>query len=94
MFEISHKDKTVKIQGRFNASMVDKAKEIFDNVNETVYVDCEGLNYFSSAGLSVLLKTQKRLMKQNQELIMKNMNDFNCEIFRLAGFDSIFKILE
>ena len=94
MFEISINDRIIKMQGRFNAAMVERAKEIFDNLNETVHVDCEGLNYISSAGLSVLLKTQKRLMSLNEELILKNMSDFNREIFRLAGFDTIFKILE
>ena len=94
MFEISINDNKVHMQGRFNAAMVDKAMKVFDEVNETYIVDFEGLIYISSAGLSVLLKTQKRLMANNHELILKNMSKFNREIFKLAGFDTIFTIKE
>ena len=94
MFEISINDNEVHMQGRFNAAMVDNAMKVFDEVNETYLVNFEGLIYISSAGLSVLLKTQKRLMANNHELILKNMNKFNREIFKLAGFDTIFTIIE
>lgn len=92
MFEISFKNNVVHLQGRFNAAMVNKASEVFNYLDKTTEVDFEGLRYISSAGLSVLLKTQKRLMEHDSELILKNMNEFNREIFRLAGFDTIFKI--
>ena len=94
MFEISHKDNEVKMEGRFNAAMVDKASEVFNQITETTTINFEDLRYISSAGLSILLKTQKRLMPENQELKLINMSKFNREIFKLAGFDTIFTIKE
>ena len=94
MFEISISEKEVHIEGRFNAAMVEKANEVFNQIDETTTINFDGLRYISSAGLSVLLKTQKKLMGKNQELILINMSKFNREIFKLAGFDTIFTIRE
>lgn len=94
MFDISKKNNEIHLSGRFDASRVDKANEIFNDVETTHIVDFEGLDYISSAGLSVLLKVQKRLMENDHQLKLKNMNSFNREVFKLAGFDTIFTIEE
>ena len=88
MFDIT------KEKDEIHASRVEKANEIFNQVETTITVNFEGLEYISSAGLSVLLKTQKRLLENGYQLKLKNMNSFNREIFALTGFDTIFEIEE
>jgi anti-sigma B factor antagonist len=55
-------------------------------------VDLTGLEYISSAGLGVLLKTQKRLMASGRGLRLVNANRHIHDIFRYSGFDKIFEI--
>ena len=93
MFEIKIDElNEVKLTGRFDASQTDTAKKVFQDIIESTKVDFINLDYISSAGLGVLLMTQKRLMDADQELILINMNDHIREVFRYAGFDMIFKI--
>ncbi len=82
----------IVLNGRFDASQVNKAKNVFDKITASCSVDFNGLEYISSAGLSVLLITQKRLDDIGQELTLLNLNQHIREIFRYAGFDKIFKI--
>lgn len=58
----------VLLSGRFDAAQVDKAKAIFDNIESSCIVNFEDLEYISSAGLSVLLATQKRLNESGESL--------------------------
>jgi anti-sigma B factor antagonist len=82
----------ILLSGRFDASQVDKAKKVFDTIKETTIIDFNELDYISSAGLGVLLMTQKRLKDKGQELVLKNMNKHIREVFKYAGFDMIFQI--
>jgi len=94
MFDIAKESNEIHLSGRFDAAKVEKATEIFNQVETTITVNFEGLEYISSAGLGVLLKTQKRLLENGHQLKLKNMNGFNREIFGLTGFDTIFEIEE
>ena len=82
----------VLLSGRFDASQVDKAKHVFNEINATKTIDFSGLDYISSAGLGVLLMTQKRLKDSGHQLVLKNMNKHIREVFKYAGFDMIFQI--
>lgn len=93
MFEIYfNENQEIILQGRFDASQVERATELFERINKITKVDFTDLDYISSAGLSVLLKTQKRLMSNGHELIIKNLNKHIREIFKYAGFDLLFRI--
>ena len=95
MFEIKFAEKDgVQLSGWFDASHVEKAKEVFNQVNQTSTVDFEKLEYISSAGLGVLLMTQKRLKESGNQIKLKGMNKHVREIFKYAGFDMIFEILD
>ncbi len=54
-------DGIIVINGRLDAAQCPVAQSFRDQVDGPVTVDCTGLEYVSSAGLGVLLKTQKRL---------------------------------
>jgi len=95
MFSISVDDNgEILLSGRFDASQVGHASEVFDQVTETCRVNFKDLDYISSAGLGVLLKTQKRLGTAGNGLILTNMNKLVRDVFRIARFDVIFKIEE
>lgn len=82
----------VLLSGRFDAGQVDKAKAVFDEIEQSCVVDFKDLEYISSAGLSVLLATQKRLNDSGKSLKLINLNKYIRDVFRYAGFDTIFEI--
>ena len=93
MFEIRLTETgDVALSGRFDAAQVDKAKAILDRINVTTSVDFKDLVYVSSAGLGVLMATQKRLSDKGHKLKLKNVSGHIREIFKIARFDLIFEI--
>jgi anti-sigma B factor antagonist len=95
MFSISLDDSgEILLSGRFDASQVGAASEVFDKLTETTRVNFKDLDYISSAGLGVLLKTQKRLGGAGNGLVLTNMNKLVRDVFRIARFDVIFTIEE
>ena len=93
MFKISRNENgTVVLEGRLDASQVETASTVLDTLTATSVVDFSHLEYISSAGLGVLLKTQKRLGGSGQTLKLVNMNKMIRDVFRIARFDLIFPI--
>ena len=95
MFEITRdSDGTVRLEGRFDAAQIARAKEVFGLVDESCVVDFADLGYISSAGLGLLFATQKRLTDNGHALTLANLNAHIREVFRIAGFDNILEIEE
>lgn len=93
MFEVKVSDNgDVLLTGRFDASQVEKAKPVFDSLKKSCIVNFKDLDYISSAGLSVLLATQKRLNESGHKLKLCNLNKYIGDVFRYAGFDTVFEI--
>jgi anti-anti-sigma factor len=82
----------VVIAGRLDAAQCPAAQAFLDKVSGTVNLDCRKLEYISSAGLGVLLKTQKRLMAGQGKLKLTGVNPHLRDIFAYSGFDQIFEI--
>lgn len=82
----------LRLQGWFDASQVEKAQTVFDKLDFSIVVNFKDLEYISSAGLGVLLKTQRRLKGKGHGLRLINMNKHISDVFRYAGFDKIFEI--
>ncbi len=82
----------VVVRGRLDAAEAPKAQAFLDRVEGTVTVDCSGLEYISSAGLGVLLKTQKRLLPSGGKLKLSGVNRHLQDIFGYSGFDLLFEI--
>ena len=93
MFElVTGPDGTVSFSGRLDASQCAKAQAFLDAIAEPKVFDFAKLEYISSAGLGVLLKTQKRLMAGGGRLKLVNVNNHINDIFKYSGFDQIFEI--
>jgi anti-sigma B factor antagonist len=95
MFEIRQSEAgEIVMVGRLDASQCDRALKFLDGVAEPRVIDLGALEYISSAGLGVLLKTQKRVMASGQGLKLVNVNRHIQDIFRYAGFDRIFEVVK
>lgn len=94
MLEITFGDNgEIILVGRFDASQEEKARAVFDAVDEPKVVDLTRLDYISSLGLGILVKTQKRLMQQTGAgLKLVRVNSHIQDILRYSGLDRIFEI--
>ena len=68
-------------------------KTINENLGEikSLILDFKNLEYISSAGLRVLLSTQKKL-QQNGTMKLKNVREEVMEVFEITGFVDILTI--
>ena len=85
-------DGLVTIAGRLDASQAATAQAFMDKLDGQVVLDCTSLDYLSSAGLGVLLKTQKRLMAAGGQMRLVGVRPHVRDIFTYSGFDQIFDI--
>jgi anti-anti-sigma factor len=82
----------VVAKGRLDASQSAAAQAFLDRTQGVVTLDCLGLEYLSSAGLGVFLKTQKRLVAGGGKLRLVGVGPHLRDIFTYSGFDQIFEI--
>ena len=70
-------------------------KEVKENIEgvEKLVLDFADLAYVSSAGLRVILGTQKIMNKQG-EMIIRHVNETIYEVFEVTGFIDILTIEE
>ena len=83
------------IEGRMDTiTSQELEKEINDELGnfESLTLDLNDLKYISSAGLRVLIVTQKKLDSDNIPFTIINVNGTVREIFEMSGFDKIFTI--
>ena len=92
--ELNGKDLTVAIEGRLDTitapELETELKASLDGV-EKLTLDFSKLEYISSAGLRVLLSTQKRMNNQGS-MTVTNVNATIMEIFEVTGFNDILTI--
>ncbi|MBE6818957.1 MAG: STAS domain-containing protein [Ruminococcaceae bacterium] len=82
------------ISGRVDSTTAPQLdKQIKESINDIteLTLDLKELDYISSAGLRVLLATQKQ-MNQQGEMKILNVNETVMEIFEITGFSEIFTI--
>lgn len=85
---------TVSLTGRLDTTtspqLDEELKKSLDGIRELT-MDLEGLEYISSAGLRILLSTQKTM---NQQGTMKliNVSSMVMDVFEVTGFSDILTI--
>ena len=79
-------------EGRLDAAQAPHAQEFLDAITDECILDLGKLEYISSAGLGVLLRTHKRLMGGGGGLKLVNVNSHIGDIFMYSGFDKLFEI--
>lgn len=83
---------TVALKGRLDAAQAGNAQAALDKLQGSVTLDLAALEYISSAGLGVLLKTQKRLMASGGKVRLAGVGPHLRDIFVYSGFDQLFEI--
>jgi len=87
---------TIKLDGRLDTNTApeldEELGEILSGVQELIF-DFSDLKYISSAGLRLILSTQKT-MNQQGTLVIENVNDMVMEIFETTGFADVLTIKE
>lgn len=86
---------TISVEGRVDTiTSQELEKEINEELGNfnSLIMDFTDLKYISSAGLRLLIVTQKNLNSTNTPFVIKNVNDNVREIFRMSGFDKILEI--
>jgi len=93
MLSIDHgPDGAVVAAGRLDAAQAPAAQAFLDKTSGVVTLDCRALDYISSAGLGVLLKTHKRLLGSGGKLRLTGVGPHLKDIFTYSGFDQLFEI--
>ena len=86
---------TLALEGRLDTNTApDLEREISVDLTvdvQTLILDLKELEYISSAGLRVLLATQKKMNKQGN-MVVKNANDMIMDVFQVTGFIDILTI--
>jgi len=96
----SKKDQVVilDLHGRLDAVssplLRDKMNGLIDSGEKYVLVSFSNLEYISSAGLRVLLSALAKVRPNEGKIVLAEPNDLVREVFKLAGFYSIFPIYE
>ena len=85
-------DGAVVVAGRLDAAQAPTAQAFLDRIQGSVTLDCAQLEYISSAGLGVLLKTQKRLLGAAGKLRLSGLKPHLRDVFVYSGFDQLFEI--
>ena len=84
----------IEVEGRLDTITAPTLeKEINENIqdSETLILDFSGLEYISSAGLRVLLSTQKKMQKRGAMKVI-NVGAEIMDVFEMTGFADILTI--
>jgi anti-sigma B factor antagonist len=88
----------VKIGGRLDTTNYNqlevKLQEIVDNGNEIIIMNCSEMSYISSSGLRVFLMFLKKIETANGRFVICCLQENIQEIFKISGFNKIFRIFE
>ena len=85
---------TLKIIGRVDTTTAPELEATIDGCiagMKELVLDCSELEYVSSAGLRVILKTQK-LMNAQGNMKLRHVNETIMEVFDITGFADILTI--
>jgi anti-anti-sigma factor len=83
----------VVMAGRLDATQCEAALQFLNGLPEPRVIDLARLEYIASAGLRVLLLTQKRARGSGGGLMLINVRAPIHDIFRYTGFDKIIDMM-
>ena len=85
-----------KLNGRLDSNtspeLEKKLSDAMEDGSKSMVIDFEDLDYISSAGLRIILKTTKDLKRSEGNIILCAMQDYVKEVFEIAGFDTFLPI--
>ena len=83
----------VKLNGRLDTTTSPQLERtlLLDDIDEVIF-DLTDLQYLASAGLRVLLTTQKKMNARKGTMVVKNANEMILEAFEMTGFSHVLTI--
>ncbi|GHV83769.1 anti-sigma-B factor antagonist [Spirochaetia bacterium] len=84
---------TFEIGGKLSAATAEEFSIAVDAAiaeSDKLILDFKGVSYLASAGLRVLVSTQKKLSSRGGEMTIINVADDVLEIFEVTGLDDVF----
>jgi anti-sigma B factor antagonist len=80
------------LNGRLDANSSEEFREkilqLIEDGTKKVILDCENLDYISSAGLRVVLVATKEIKRNEGKIILCALQDYIKEVFEVAKFDA------
>ena len=93
MFEIYRADDgAIRLAGRLDATEAEGALESLDTIGGPMTLDLSELEYISSAGIEVLVRTYKRLRQSGHDLRLVRLTPRVKNVFTYAGLNRLFTI--
>ena len=83
---------TLEVSGSLTAITAEKLGSVVAEVlNETkkLILDFKELEYLASAGLRVIISTQKKMSAMQGEMVIRNVSEEVMEVFEVTGLDDI-----
>ena len=84
----------IRVIGRVDAGtyvvLENKIKEFLDAGQRRIVLEMDGTEYLSSAGVRVLISTQKTLKERGGRLSIAQPSDRVTDVLKLAGVDVLF----
>lgn len=94
--KINGEELTISLIGRLDTTtaplLEEEIKNTINGITKLVF-DFKKLEYISSAGLRILLSTQKT-MKNQGSMVIRNVNEIVNDVFEMTGFSDILTIEE
>jgi anti-sigma B factor antagonist len=86
---------TVKVSGKLTAGTAEEfGVVVTDALTKTSHLvlDFQELSYVASAGLRVLVASQKKLNTAGGTLVLRNLKSDVLEVFQITGLDTVLTI--
>lgn len=86
----------LSLEGRLDtlnyAQLDNEMNSLLKNNHKDVVIDCQELDYVSSSGLRILLKSLKMITAVQGRFTICNLQPQIIQIFKISGFDSLFEL--
>ena len=95
--QVENKELTLKLTGSLDTESAPDVEDIIEGkiaAVESILFDFYNLEYVSSAGLRVLLDTQKTMNETNKSMKIVGANEVIMEVFEMTGFIDIMDVEE
>ncbi len=81
-----------RLDSNTSADLEKQIDALIDDGAHCLVIDFSNLDYISSAGLRIMLKTSKALGRMEGKFILCAMQDYVKEVFEIAGFHTFLTI--
>ena len=96
--EVQNDINIYRLIGRLDSNtsqmLEEKVFQAISDGSKKIIVDFENLDYISSAGLRVVLKANKALLREDGRVMLCSMQNYIREIFETTGIDNFVPILD